>query len=213
MSLIDSLNWRYATTKFDTNRVVADTDIKKLKEIVKLSPSSWGLQCYKILIVADNELKQQLLPAAYNQNQIADCSHLFVFCSLKKVFEADIDIMIEQFHLLRKNDDNYSRVSTENYASGAKKSILGMNEQKQTEWLKKQCYIALGQLMVGCADMRIDSCPMEGFKSDEFDRILELESQNLTSVVLLPVGYRSSEDKYQHKTKVRKPNNLLFVDE
>ena len=67
--------------------------------------------------------------------------------------------------------------------------------------------------MVGCADMRIDSCPMEGFKSNEFDEILDLDSQNLTSVVLLPVGYRSEEDKYQHKTKVRKPNNLLFVDD
>ena len=213
MSIIDSLNWRYATTKFDTNRVVADSDIKKLKEIVKLSPSSWGLQFYKIMIITDDKLKNKLLPAAYNQNQIADCSHLFVFCSLKEVFESDIDIMIEQFHLLRAEDDNYSRKSTESYASGAKKSILGMNEQKQTEWLKKQCYIALGQLMVGCADMRIDSCPMEGFKSDEFDKILGIQSQNLTSVVLLPVGYRSQDDQYQHKTKVRKPDNLLFVDE
>ena len=67
--------------------------------------------------------------------------------------------------------------------------------------------------MVGCADMRIDSCPMEGFKSDEFDKILGIQSQNLTSVVLLPVGYRSQDDQYQHKTKVRKPDNLLFVDE
>ena len=87
-----------------------------------------------------------------------------------------------------------------------------MEPKRQAEWLKKQCYIALGQLMVGCADMRIDSCPMEGFKSDKVDEILDLESQNLTSVVLLPMGYRASDDKYQHKTKVRKPNNLLFED-
>ena len=106
MSIIDSLNWRYATTKFDTNRVVKDSDIKKLKEIVKLSPSSWGLQFYKIMIVTDDKLKNKLLPAAYNQNQIADCSHLFIFCSLKEVFESDIDIMIEQFHVLRAKDDN-----------------------------------------------------------------------------------------------------------
>ena len=85
MSIIDSLNWRYATTKFDTERIISDSDIGKLKEIVKLSPSSWGLQFYKIIIITDNELKQKLLPAAYNQNQVADCSHLFVFCSLKVV--------------------------------------------------------------------------------------------------------------------------------
>ena len=199
MNIIDSLNWRYATTKFDTQRIISDSDIDKLKEIVKLAPSSWGM-------------KQKLLPAAYNQNQVADCSHLFVFCSLKKVFEEDINQMIDEFHRLRVNDDNYSKEGTDKYASGAKKSILGMEPKKQSEWLKKQCYIALGQLMVGCADMRIDSCPMEGFKSDEVDEILDLQSQNLTSVVLLPSGYRSEDDKYQHKTKVRKPNNLLFED-
>tara|TARA_B100000427_G_scaffold320383_1_gene319659 strand:+ start:44 stop:685 length:642 start_codon:yes stop_codon:yes gene_type:complete len=212
MSIIDSLNWRYATTKFDTGRIISDSDIDKLKEIVKLAPSSWGMQFYKIIIITDNELKQKLLPAAYNQNQVADCSHLFIFCSLKKVYEEDINQMIDEFHRLRVNDDNYSKEGTEKYASGAKKSILGMNLKKQSEWLKKQCYIALGQLMVGCADMRIDTCPMEGFKSDEVDEILDLQSQNLTSVVLLPSGYRSADDKYQHKTKVRKPNNLLFED-
>ena len=212
MSIIDSLNWRYATTKFDTGRIISDGDIDKLKEIVKLAPSSWGMQFYKIIIITDNELKQKLLPAAYNQNQVADCSHLFIFCSLKKVYEEDINQMIDEFHRLRVNDDNYSKEGTEKYASGAKKSILGMNLKKQSEWLKKQCYIALGQLMVGCADMRIDTCPMEGFKSDEVDEILDLQSQNLTSVVLLPSGYRSADDKYQHKTKVRKPNNLLFED-
>ena len=212
MSLIESLNWRYATTKFDSSKTISDVEVDKLKEITKLSPSSWGFQFYKVLVVSDDKLKQQLLPTAYNQSQIVDCSHLFIFCSYKSVFESDIDQMIEEFHHLRANDENYSKESTDKYASGAKKSILNMNQAKQLEWLKKQCYIALGQLMVGCADMRIDSCPMEGFKSDEVDEILDLHSQNLTSVVLLPTGYRSAEDKYQHKTKVRKPNNLLFED-
>ena len=212
MSLIDSLNWRYATTKFDSSKSISENDIEKLKEIVKLSPSSWGFQLYKILVITDSDLKQKLLPAAYNQNQIIDCSHLFVFCSFSSVFEEDIDQMIAEFHKLRANDDDYSKESTNNYGAGAKKSILNMDPNRQAEWLKKQCYIALGQLMVGCADMRIDSCPMEGFKSDEVDEILDLHSQNLTSVVLLPIGYRTSDDKYQHKTKVRKSSNLLFEE-
>ena len=212
MSLIDSLNWRYATTKFDSSKPISDQDMVKLKEIVKLSPSSWGFQFYKIVVITDTELKQQLLPAAYNQDQIVDCSHLFIFCSYNNVSEEDIDQMIFQFHNTRSNDDSYNKESIDNYGDGAKKSILKMEPNRQAEWLKKQCYIALGQLMVGCADMRIDSCPMEGFKFDEVDEILDLQSQNLTSVVLLPMGYRSSDDKYQHKTKVRKPNNLLFED-
>ena len=210
MSLIDSLNWRYATTKFDSSKSISDQDIVKLKEIVKLSPSSWGFQFYKIFVITDSELKQKLLPAAYNQDQIVDCSHLFIFCSYNNVREEDIDQMIAQFHNKRSNDDSYNKESIDNYGDGAKKSILKMEPNRQEEWLKKQCYIALGQLMVGCADMRIDSCPMEGFKSDEVDLILDLKAQNLTSVVLLPVGYRTSDDKYQYKTKVRKSDELLF---
>ena len=212
MNLVDSLNWRYATTKFDSSKVISEEDLIKLKEIVKLSPSSWGFQFYKIFVITSPDLKQKLLPAAYNQNQIIDCSHLFIFCSYTSVVEQDIDQMISEFHKLRANDENYNKESTDNYGTGAKKSILNMEPIRQAEWLKKQCYIALGQLMVGCADMRIDSCPMEGFKSDEVDMILDLQSKNLTSVVLLPIGYRSSDDKYQYKTKVRKPNNLLFED-
>jgi len=213
VSLIDSLNWRYATTKFDSSKSISDNDIEKLKEIVKLSPSSWGFQFYKIFVVTDPKLKQQLSPAAYNQDQIVDCSHLFIFCSYNNVREEDIDQMIAQFHNKRSNDDSYNKESIDNYGDGAKKSILKMEPNRQEEWLKKQCYIALGQLMVGCADMRIDSCPMEGFKSDEVDLILDLKAQNLTSVVLLPVGYRTSNDKYQYKTKVRKSDELLFEEQ
>ena len=213
MSLIDSLNWRYATTKFDSSKSISDQDIVKLKEIVKLSPSSWGFQFYKIFVITDPELKQKLLPAAYNQDQIVDCSHLFIFCSYNNVHEEDIDQMIAQFHNTRSNDDSYNKESIDKYGDGAKKSILNMEPNRQAEWLKKQCYIALGQLMVGCADMRIDSCPMEGFKSDEVDLILDLKAQNLTSVVLLPVGYRTSNDKYQYKTKVRKSDELLFEEQ
>ena len=213
MSLIDSLNWRYATTKFDSSKSISDQDIVKLKEIVKLSPSSWGFQFYKIFVITDPELKQKLLPAAYSQNQIVDCSHLFIFCSYNNVHEEDIDQMIAQFHNTRSNDDSYNKESIDKYGDGAKKSILNMEPNRQAEWLKKQCYIALGQLMVGCADMRIDSCPMEGFKSDEVDSVLDLKAQNLTSVVLLPAGYRTSDDKYQYKTKVRKSDELLFEEQ
>mgnify|MGYP006197506923 FL=1 len=109
MSLIDSLNWRYATTKFDSSKSISERDLEKLKDIVKLSPSSWGFQFYKIFVITDPKLKERLLPAAYNQNQIIDCSHLFVFCSYRSVFEEDIDQMIAEFHKLRANDDNYNK--------------------------------------------------------------------------------------------------------
>jgi nitroreductase len=115
-------------------------------------------------------------------------------------------------HQQRQDDDDYNKDSIDKYTDGAKKSVLGMNKDSQQEWLKKQCYIALGQMLVGCADLKIDACPMEGFKSDEFDRILELNDKNYSSTIIIPVGYRSENDTYQFKTKVRKEAGKLFED-
>ena len=212
MKIIDSLNWRYATTDFDSSKQLSDEQLENLKKIVRLSPSSWGFQFYKIIVIEDKKMKEKLLSAAYNQSQITDCSHLFVFCSYKEVLESDIDQLISDMHDTRKNDADYDEEGINSYGEGSKKIILNMDKGKQLEWLKKQCYIALGQLMVGCADMRIDACPMEGFKNEEFDKILELEDKNLISAVILPVGFRTSKDKYQYRSKFRKPSKDLFKD-
>ena len=212
MKIIDSLNWRYATTDFDSSKQLSDEQLENLKKIVRLSPSSWGFQFYKIIVIEDKKMKEKLLSAAYNQSQITDCSHLFVFCSYKEVLESDIDQLISDMHDTRKNDADYDEEGINSYGEGSKKIILNMDKGKQLEWLKKQCYIALGQLMVGCADMRIDACPMEGFKNEEFDKILELEDKNLISAVILPVGFRTSKDKYQYRSKFRKPSKDLFED-
>ena len=212
MKIIDSLNWRYATTDFDSSKQLSDEQLENLKKIVRLSQSSWGFQFYKIIVIEDKNMKEKLLPATYNQSQITDCSHLFVFCSYKEVLESDIDQLISDMHDTRKNDADYDEEGINSYGEGSKKIILNMDKGKQLEWLKKQCYIALGQLMVGCADMRIDACPMEGFKNEEFDKILELEDKNLISAVILPVGFRTSKDKYQFRSKFRKPSKDLFED-
>ena len=89
MSMIDSLNWRYATTKFDNSKAVSEQHVNDLKEIIRLTPASWGFQFYKVLVISNNDLKAKLLPAAYNQSQIVDCSHLFVICSFKEVLNFD----------------------------------------------------------------------------------------------------------------------------
>ena len=212
MSLINSLNWRYATTKFDNSKAVSEQHVNDLKEIIRLTPASWGFQFYKVLVISNNDLKAKLLPAAYNQSQIVDCSHLFVICSFKEVFESDVDDFTHDMHQQRQDDDDYNKDSIDKYTDGAKKSVLGMNKDSQQEWLKKQCYIALGQMLVGCADLKIDACPIEGFKSDEFDRILELNDKNYSSTIIIPVGYRSENDTYQFKTKVRKETGKLFED-
>ena len=203
MSLIDSLNWRYATKKFDSTKKVSDADIATLKEAVRLTPSSYGFQLYK----------------SYYQSQIRDCSHLFVFCSYKEVEEKHIDEFINLMEEARQQDDERgyldklkSKAKIVAYGTIAKTDLGNRNKDELFNWMQKQCYLAISQLMVTCADMKIDSCPFEGFSTEGYDRILELEDRNLTSTVLLPVGYRAENDRHQYRNKVRKPNNLLFED-
>ena len=216
MSIIHSLEWRYATKKFDPNRKVSNQDISTLKRAIQLAPSSYGFQLYKVIIVKDQATKESLVKHSYYQSQVRDCSHLFVFCSYKTVKPEHVDEFIDLMKEARTHDKEGMKQKLKSTAkmkaySVIAKTDLGSRDPKDAEeWMKRQCYIALGNLMATCAEMRIDSCPFEGFKSKEYDRILGLTDRNLTSAVLCPVGYRSPDDDHQHRTKVRKPKERLF---
>jgi len=219
MSIIDSLKWRYATKKFDPSKKVSDKDIGLLKEAIKLTPTSYGFQLYKVIIVTDQEIKDKLYKESYYQSQIRDCSHLFVFCSYKTVTSAHIDEFIALMEEGRVQDDERgyvdkfkSKAKIIAYGTIAKADIGRRDKVEALHWMQKQCYLAISQLMVTCADMRIDSCPFEGFNQKAYDKILGLENQNLTSTVLLPVGYRTEDDRHQFRTKIRKPLNKLFEE-
>ncbi|MBC8407551.1 MAG: NAD(P)H-dependent oxidoreductase [Candidatus Marinimicrobia bacterium] len=219
MNIIDSLKWRYATKKFDPNKKVSDTDIATLKEAVRLTPSSYGFQLYKVIIVTDQKMKDKLYKESYYQSQIRDCSHLFVFCSYKTVSSKHIDEFIDLMEQGRQQDDERAYVDKMKskakimlYGTIAKADIGRRDKSEALHWMQKQCYLAVSQLMVTCADMRIDSCPFEGFSTEAYDKILDLDNSNLTSTVLLPVGYRTEDDRHQFRTKVRKPLDKLFED-
>lgn len=219
MSLIDSLNWRYATKKFDSTKKVSDADIAILKEAVRLTPSSYGFQLYKVIVVTDQKIKDKLYKKSYYQSQIRDCSHLFVFCSYKEIEGKHIDEFINLMEEARQQDDERgyldklkSKAKIVAYGTIAKTDLGNRNKDELLNWMQKQCYLAISQLMVTCADMKIDSCPFEGFSTEGYDRILDLQDRNLTSTVLLPIGYRAENDRHQYRNKVRKPNNLLFED-
>jgi nitroreductase len=219
MNIIDSLKWRYATKKFDPDKRVSDTDIATLKEAVRLTPSSYGFQLYKVIVVTDQKIKDKLYKESYYQSQIRDCSHLFVFCSYKTVDSKHIDEFIDLMEQGRQQDDERayidkmkSKAKIMLYGTIAKADIGRRDKSEALHWMQKQCYLAISQLMVACADMRIDSCPFEGFSTEAYDKILDLGDKNLTSTVLLPVGYRTEDDRHQFRTKVRKPLDKLFED-
>ncbi|TJY35979.1 NAD(P)H-dependent oxidoreductase [Pontimicrobium aquaticum] len=206
MELIENLKWRYATKKFDASKKVSANDLQKLKEVVQLSVSSYGLQLYKVLIIENSEIREQLKPVSWNQSQITDASHLFVFCNYTEATPEAIDAFIEQTAETRNLD--LERLN--GYGNFIKEKLNEKTSEEKTSWLKSQTYLALGNLLNACAELKIDACPMEGFEPEAYNKILGLDKQGLNAAVIAPIGYRHDEDHTIEQQKVRKPMELLF---
>jgi len=206
MDFIKNQNWRYATKKFDASKKVASEDLEQIKQAVQLSASSYGLQLYKVLIIEDKALREQLRPASWNQSQITDASHLFVFCNYTAVTPEHIDAFIE----LTASTRGLDAASLSDYGNFMKMKIGERSSESQAHWTKNQTYIALGNLLSACAELKIDACPMEGFEPDQYNDILGLSEQGLNAAVIATIGYRSEEDATQNWAKVRKPQEQLF---
>lgn len=208
MDIIDSLQWRYATKKFNPEKNLSPEKIHILKQAFNLTATSFGLQTISLLIIKNDHLRKQLLPAAYNQRQVVDASHLLVLCVNTTIEEDDVDDLFDNVSQLRQTPETI----LEPYRNDLKLMMENMSQEEQQEWSIKQAYIALGNLMTVCAVERIDSCPMEGFDRKQFDQILQLHDQMLTSVLLLPVGYRAEDDMFSGFKKVRKPLKHSIIE-
>ena len=200
-------NWRYATKKFDASKKVSDQDLETLKEAIRLSTSSYGLQPYKVLIVENPELRAQLQPASWGQSQIVDASHLFVFANITDIQEVHIDELIENMALVR----GLKVIDLKGYADFMKSKIVPLPIAQKEIWTAKQTYLALGNLLNAAAELKIDVTPMEGFEPEKYNEILGLDKLGLNASLVATVGYRHDEDVTQHYVKVRKPENELFI--
>ena len=206
MRLIENLKWRYATKKFDASKKLSQRDIDYIKEAIQLSPSSYGLQPFKVLEINNPALRAEVKPIAWNQTQITDASHLFVFCNNINVTDNDVDDYIQL-----KSEIN--KIPVENilgYGNFVKGKLKEKTDVEMLHWTAKQTYIALSNAMNACAELQIDSTPVEGFESDRVNELLHLSPQGLNACVLLAIGYRATEDVSQHSKKVRKPIDVIF---
>ncbi len=206
MELLKHLKWRYATKTFDRTQKVSDEDMYKLKEAIQLSVSSYGLQLYKVLVISNQKLKEELKVASWNQDQITDASHLFVFCNYTERKDEDVDAYIQSISQIQGTPVD----KLEGYGNLIKRSLLEMDETTWISWSEKQTYLAMSTLLMACAELRIDACPMEGYEVEKYNTILGLDEQGLNASVIVPVGYRSKEDHTQFRKKVRKPLEELF---
>lgn len=206
MELIENLRWRYATKKFDASKKVSQENIEKIKEAIQLSASSYGLQPYKVLIVQNAELREQIKPFAWGQSQITDASHLFVFCNYVDVSDQKIDDYMQ----LKSEIQSVEIAKLEGYGSFMKAKLKEKTADDISNWTAKQTYIAMSNALNACAELKIDSTPMEGFEKEKVSEILGLNDQGLEASLLLTVGYRSEEDLTQNAAKVRKPLESMF---
>lgn len=201
-NLIEVQNWRYATKLFDAQKKIPAATWNAIAEALVLSPSSYGLQPWKFLVITDDAVRAKLRPHTWNQSQTTDCSHYLVICAKEKMDAAHVARFVDRIAEVR----GVARGTLEGYEKMMNGDVVtGERSKVAFEWAARQCYIALGNFMTSAALLGVDTCPIEGFAPAEYDKILKLEGTGWRSVVCCAAGYRSGEDKYAQLKKVRQP--------
>jgi nitroreductase len=206
-NFIKNANWRYATKKFDATKKVSDADLQTLKEAIRLSASSYGLQPYQVILVENSELRAQLQPAAWGQAQLVDASHVLVFANITNIGDTEIDAYLNNVAKTR----GLPLDALQGYGDFMKSKISSLSAEQKNIWTSKQTYIALGNLLNAAAELNIDVTPMEGFEPEKVNEILGLNERGLNASLIAPIGYRHAEDATQSYAKVRKSEQELFI--
>lgn len=198
MNILHQLNWRYAVRNF-SEKSIAATDVDELIEAVRLTPSSYGLQPYRLIVIDSEEMKEKLLPYSMGQTKVKECSHLFVLASQTSLSEGVIDDYFTRTEEVRELESG----TTDGFKAHVKEVMLKMPQSEQAKWADQQAYIALGNLLTVAAIKEIDACPMGGFEAEGFNKVLGLDSLGLKTSVICALGYRSTEDLSADAAKVR----------
>ncbi len=206
--IIEKLNWRYATKKFDSTRKLSEEKIQILKDAFNLTATSYGLQPLKMVVIQNEDLQQKLVAASMEQQQVAQASHVLVLC-----IEASLTSSYIKNHFNRVEDiRNTPREILDPFEENLISSFSSKEQEDISLWMAKQAYIAMGNLLTVCAYEEIDSCPMEGFVPAQYDEILGLTEKRLQSVLVLPVGYRAEDDMFSELKKVRRGTEEVIIE-
>lgn len=205
--MLDKLNWRYATKKMDPTKTVPEDKLNQILDAIRLAPTSSGTQPFEVLVITNDEIRQQIRPVAWDQAQITEGSHLLVFAAWDNYTADRIDAVTTQMAEERGGENPM----LSQYYDNLKATYLPRDAQVNFEHAARQAYIALGFALAAAAELEVDSTPMEGFDPAKVDEILGLREQGLRSVVLLPLGYRDeSGDWLLPMKKVRKPDERFL---
>ncbi len=200
MNIIEKLQWRYATKKFDSKLYISNEKLNILKEAFNLTATSYGLQPIKLVIVKNKALQANLLEYSMNQEQVAQASHVLVFCIETKIDEDYIEAYFSRVKTIRNTPDDISKPFKDYLIEDFKRKTI----KNIKDWAINQAYLAMGNLLTVCAIEDIDACPMEGFNPKKYDDLLKLNDKGLQSVLVMPIGYRAKDDMFADFKKVRK---------
>tara|TARA_R110000868_G_scaffold98054_1_gene269879 strand:+ start:835 stop:1467 length:633 start_codon:yes stop_codon:yes gene_type:complete len=200
LDIIKKLEWRYAVKKFNPDKFLSEEKLDKLKQAFNLTATSYGLQPIKLLVVNNKVLQQELVKFSYGQKQVAEASHVFVICIEKQIDKKFIHDYFARVQQIRNTSDEI----LDPFKGALVESFSKKEREEVKSWATNQAYLALGTLLTVCALEEIDACPMEGFQPNSYDELLGLDQLKLTSVLVLPVGYRANDDMFATLKKVRR---------
>ncbi len=202
MSLLEKLNWRYAS-KAMNGQVVPQEKVDNIIEAARLAPTSSGLQPFEVYVITNPEIKEKIKGAAYNQSVVTDCSHLLVFAAWDTYTAERINHMFD----LTNEKRGFTNEGFEAYRKNLLANYTAKSAEDNYQHAAKQAYIAFGMSLAAAAFEGVDATPMEGFNPAAVDEILGLKAKGLKSTLLLPLGYRDVEkDWLAGLVKVRKSN-------
>jgi len=207
-NIIDQLQWRYATKKFDSQKKLSKEKIGILKEAFNLTATSYGLQPVKLVVVSNPETIQELVPISYNQPQIGNASHILVLCT-----ETEVDTaFIKNYFDLVEKTRNTPRTVLSSFEEFLIDDFSKKTQEEKDAWATKQAYLIMGNLLTVCATEEIDACPIEGFVPKQYDEFLKLNEKGLQSVLVLAVGYRAEDDMFSEMKKVRRGIEEMVIE-
>ena len=207
MSLLDSLKWRYAVKKMNGNKIPAEK-LNTIIEATRLAPSGFGLTPYSIIVIEDEAIRKNLLPAFYNQAQVVDGSVVIVFAAWNTISEKEIAEYMQEI----AEERGVELDTLKDFSSAINGSFKNKTPEQARVWADKQAYLALGFTLVAAAAEEIDATPMEGFKPDAVDEILGLSAFGLHSAVAVTLGYRDAENDYlSGAKKVRRASDKVII--
>lgn len=197
-TVLEALHWRYGVKKF-SEQTIDEQRIKTLLEATRLSASSYGLQPYNIIIIKSSEIRKKLVDLSYGQDKVVNSSHLIVLAVQTNIGDETVDRYINKYCEVTGTHKN----DLKGYADHMKSALAAKDPFQRSQWAHEQAHLAVGTLLTCAALLKIDCCPMTGFESEGYNKVLGLEEKGLTASIICPVGIRHPEDSSASIPKVR----------